>query len=677
MTKGLLNLSDCVGDPKFKTAVAFATFLHAVGKMNPAACTANAQTRSLFYGPSDYERQGAEYFRTGDFPLVGDDLRPAGTLQLPAVAAAFGVGMDFLTPIMASIALQGYFLEELKNIKQGKPIDAATIDYVQEVIKRGPPFEGPPLRCWVGMLLIVSISSLQAAQPFGMNRIMGLVPPAQGGPASLNASSEFFPWIANLSKQYRGRDTAQNLEVNTLGFLFANEILSVVDSTYGLVLRKLLNLAYNTAIGDPNVSFAITKKLQIVRDNQNQADAAAAAQPGPVEIVSFTSVAEEAGINVARVHVVETFWEMSLAKLYEPYMRNIARDMEGLQAVDLETLAVGGNLDTRIRSILDALAPVLDIIYKQYSGRQYPNYKLGIPRYNHNSLNHLRSVFFCAQVLLTTTFVELNSIKNSQIFMILLYSFLKSIGRVNERSGSNGPIQYNPNQYVEVFSEEIGAGGGAVAEAGNQSLPPQEAPDVPNLDKYDITSFTSVSSVIQYQILVSIAKKFGLTGDMSYQNSVYNLVVSPYQPNFENFNSNNAAEAKLINTGGMIAVGHYLDHCRPTTGYSQLDSKDKNVGDQIPGDLGTGQPWVTIFLNKWRNPAHFATWLDYKAFLHKKQYDILLATGYSPMGDAAIPIERSSGRRCSAAFSSGLTQEFIDLSYNFGQAWKIMLKNLT
>lgn len=498
-----------------------------------------------------------------------------------------------------------------------------------------------------------------------------------------NTVSINIPYFTNVSRFYPGNSIYYNNKHYIMKKLYNYMILFVnddfVDRTlteqiktnqhqalktdvYGIILYKLLTLTNVTTLLPITIDREIAQfRNLLTKISENEARVEDHVlnlynnnnKDNYAQIISNEEI--ETQFENKFVHVN---WDIFTAIKYEDYMKRIVLRLKYQLSnhEDLETI-VFTDIHDRVSQILEILKPILRIIIEEYSINQYPNVKVYPPRYNHNSLNHLRSVYFCAIVLLNTSFISHNNLSNTDIFLILLCSMFKSIGRVNETSGNNG-VNYDPSKYISIF-------------------PDQKVPDVSaaySLYNYPIAPFTAISSVIQYQVLHEIHKSFNLTKSQYYDTIVYSLVITPSETDglVETYGTNKNLN-KLIDISGMLAIGHYLDHCRPTTGYGQLDTKDElNIYN---GEKGTGQIWVREFLNRWKSPD-FQSWLMFKEFIFNKQKDIFERSGFKPnVNKQSISIKKSWSKRCINEFDRNPTQRIIELYKNFSSAWNVIFNN--
>jgi hypothetical protein len=324
------------------------------------------------------------------------------------------------------------------------------------------------------------------------------------------------------------------------------------------------------------------------------------------------------------------------------------------------------DMTKRIYNILLVLKPILKIIFEEFSSKNYPsifpNNKYIPPRLNHNGLNHLRQMFFCAFTMLNTSLISNLSMSNTDIFLILLCAYCKSIGRVNEGSPI-GTEPFTDDDFNNVFHQQ-------------KMIPPK-------CEKFTTRGIIEVipinSMLILDQILYNITDKFNLKNSQYYSNILYYGSFTPKYKSEDEITNITTNEELLLKISGLISVGHTLDHGRPTTGYSVLDVKPES---SIPGsdiqhlEKGQGDFWSSIFLNKWKD-YQYPDWQSMKTKFVKYQVDLFTASGYNKKVGARHDHEininwgkRFVNENMFSVKYNNMPQEFIELSNDFDLAWE-------
>lgn len=335
----------------------------------------------------------------------------------------------------------------------------------------------------------------------------------------------------------------------------------------------------------------------------------------------------------------------------------------------------------RVWHILKILKPILGAIIETYSMTQYPALKTYPARYNHNSLNHLRSVWYTAVFLANSGFT--NHLNNMDIFLLLLGSVFKSIGRTDESNAGPSARDYNMRDVLRPFQEH-----------GN--LPNQRWPALPPKCGYDFSTWTMpgtvvISMTIAYQVLCSISHQFPLQQSKYSETIVFTSGIIANDEMLARYDT--CQEMKdVVDSVSIMCMGHYLDHCRPTTRFSQLDTITNPVVRNNPFQGDTvgitdfnkplGQPWLKFLLERYdfQNDG----WHSFKQFWFDKQIDVLTRTGFQRIIDgpflqangrdhasigAAPSIEVDWGQRCGTLFDPTPTDLIVTLANSFDRAW--------
>ena len=341
----------------------------------------------------------------------------------------------------------------------------------------------------------------------------------------------------------------------------------------------------------------------------------------------------------------------------------------------------------RVWYVLKILKPIFCVIFEKYSMTQYPDWKMYPPRYNHNSLNHLRSVWYTAVFLSNSNFV--NSLNNMDIFLLLLGSIFKSIGRTDESNAGPSARDYDMKKVMKIFPKH-----------GN--LPKQIFPDFTKMcavvdgSVVDVSTFkfpgtVLISMCVAYQIMCSIQDSFPNLNRSKYINTfIFSSGVIADRAEMMNQYYNCLELKDFIDSASIMSLGHYLDHCRPTTRFSQLDTITNDVVPNNPYDGPAqkfnepkGQVWLKFFLEKYDFKEK--GWDKFKEYWFEKQKYILEKTKFEKIpggpflrndkkknieGTPVPDINVDWGQRCDTLFKRGPNEDIIHLATNFDVAWE-------
>lgn len=334
----------------------------------------------------------------------------------------------------------------------------------------------------------------------------------------------------------------------------------------------------------------------------------------------------------------------------------------------------------RVWYVLQILKPIFGAIFETYSMTQYPAVKTYPARYNHNSLNHLRSVWYTAVFLANSGFT--NDLNNMDIFLLLLGSVFKSIGRTDESNAGPSARDYNMRGVLQPFRRH-----------GN--LPDQRWPALPAECGYDFSTWTMpgtvvISMTIAYQVLCSISRHFPLQQSKYSETIVFTSGIIANDDMLTRYDT--CQEMKeVVDSVSIMCMGHYLDHCRPTTRFSQLDTITNPVVQNNPfhGDTQEvtnfnepkGQPWLRFLLERYDFQNN--GWYPFKQFWFNKQIYVLEQTGFEKLGGGPVlqtkrggpsigpapSIEVDWGQRCNTLFNPTPTVRIVTFANSFDRAW--------
>jgi len=268
---------------------------------------------------------------------------------------------------------------------------------------------------------------------------------------------------------------------------------------------------------------------------------------------------------------------------------------------------------TRVEYVLNLLKPIVHTIFDEYSNKQYPRENQKVPRINHNGLNHTRQMFFAAYILQHTNFIKMNNLNNSEIFWLLLASFCVGIGRYDESSHLMN-ITLTPAKFKTIFNHQ------------EQEILHKHTLIISNMQVNSLCIFASIINAVKKIIMCDAAiHRLGRPNLINCTTILHLSTIGPH----------NTTKKDYEDFFNFINIGHYLDHCRKTTGYSQLDSSKS--------------PWVMEFLRKYNEGMSD---IQIKEKYYTKMYQILELTGY--VRDTSIPnipYSETDDKRCHKYFS--------------------------
>jgi hypothetical protein len=231
-----------------KNVIAFAAFIHDIGKMaynkDKTIAYNNLRKKFIYYDVKDHMIYGAEYINSGVFPLYDENSKHVANININELFNVFNVPLRYKELIIMIIRLHwdfGNILKiynvELQRNSDPKKIDAViggvVNDYLNNIYTIMKPKDIESFRICVSSLLIVSIADNLATQPYGVNRINNKkIIPGSSGALSLNKHSTFFPFITNMSKNYKGWNLPVISNLYTRGIELSNKIYEYSSEFY-------------------------------------------------------------------------------------------------------------------------------------------------------------------------------------------------------------------------------------------------------------------------------------------------------------------------------------------------------------------------------------------------------------------------------------------------------------
>ena len=445
-------------------------------------------------------------------------------------------------------------------------------------------------------LVLVTIASYIAKQEhkefLNQNGINILHTTSTNTSLSLNISSKNYNYITNVSSTYVAQD--QRTHINNKEYLVQDTIQSLSYFFYELILNQ-----------GPNIKEAVDSTWESMHPYKSY----------------YTSKLNKFKTFIPAI-------DDSFKDVYAPYIESLSMIIASFGNNRRHKIVITDNFKesiillenenliyTRVEYVLNLLKPIVHTIFDEYSNKQYPGENSKVPRMNHNGLNHTRQMYFTAYILQNTNFIERNNLNNSEIFWLLLASFCVGIGRYNESKHVMN-IKLDRSTWNKVFS------GGETAVI---------------LHDHDLSiSNLQVNSLCIFGSIVNVVKKIFDFNIIMNKSTKTNLINANTILHLSTIGPHNTKSKDYEDFFNLINIGHYLDHCRRTTAYSQLDS--------------SRSPWVMEFLRKYNEGMDD---IQIKEYYYNKMYQILELTGYvRDKSIPDIPYSETDDRRCSKYFTS-------------------------
>ena len=224
-----------------KKLYAFTAFIHDIGKMKYVEMTKNLKTKKLLYNSVKYHPvYGYEYLMDlVPYYIVDNNLKETSKLDINKLLIDFGVNNNiYYRKCIALIILNHWDFggEYLKYYNISNRFLLAK-KYIRKVIDSDIAYKIniitniDTLYLIITGLMIVSLADIDASQAYGINNL--LIELSTKG--TLNAKSEYFPFLTNRPKLYRGVDLAKTY--GSMAFEFASFIISQVPNEYNEIIK--------------------------------------------------------------------------------------------------------------------------------------------------------------------------------------------------------------------------------------------------------------------------------------------------------------------------------------------------------------------------------------------------------------------------------------------------------
>ena len=224
-----------IGD-EFKRAIAFAAFIHDIGKMEPENHRENniyneKRDKYIYFDVPNHPRYGFDYImKTSNFPVYSNN-EIVSHIDIDNLFNQFGVNLKYKNLIADIILLHWGFGNSLKRLN-ANPGDLNQIlsEYSESFYETISPHvnNSVDFRFGIYALIVVSMSDILATQPYGMNRITKTRP----SPDNINKRSTNFPFISNITKNYKGINLPRISNLKTTGIRLASDLITNSEGFY-------------------------------------------------------------------------------------------------------------------------------------------------------------------------------------------------------------------------------------------------------------------------------------------------------------------------------------------------------------------------------------------------------------------------------------------------------------
>ena len=228
--KEFLNL-----DPEFKRAIAFAAFIHDIGKMEPENHRENniyneKRNKYIYFDVKNHPKYGYDYIMNNSQLSVYSYNKVISHINIDALFNEFKINLKYKNLIADIILLHWEFGDSLKTLNYKNDLNQVLFNYSNNFFEKTLKYINNSSDFKNGMyaLIIVSMSDILATQPYGINRIKNKLPPF----ADINKHSNNFPFISNITKNYKGINLTKISNLKTTGIMLASNLLNNSEAFY-------------------------------------------------------------------------------------------------------------------------------------------------------------------------------------------------------------------------------------------------------------------------------------------------------------------------------------------------------------------------------------------------------------------------------------------------------------
>lgn len=218
-----------------KKITAFIAFIHDIGKMFPIRIEGldseiaryNGERKVYVYNAIREHPLIGENYINGElpFPIMNNETNTvAEYMNINNLFNSFGLELDeedlLIYKQIASKLIGMHwdfgdrFVRPVNQDRSERNIQTRTnnfLNFVYTQVKNNLPVINEPVdfKIFITMLIVISLADILATQPFGVNRFENNPGEAE---AELNKRSVFFPFIKNVSKNYKGGPVSEGID---------------------------------------------------------------------------------------------------------------------------------------------------------------------------------------------------------------------------------------------------------------------------------------------------------------------------------------------------------------------------------------------------------------------------------------------------------------------------------
>ena len=227
LTGKIKKLGDGSSIPeKLKRIIVASGLIHDIGKMSPENCIMNInRNKYMYHAIKDHPEIGSRYFDIG-IPVLDENLQVKSRLMpsdilIEMVPDITDREIDIARDVVANHWAFSVDVIRLKNI------NASQSEYREAIKKYASIFDDSKDRILSAIAtMIVSISDVQASQPFTMDKLSSIS--SQSDISSI-MNSKLFPMIVSKPKIFRGGNLSDVLRIPDTGIEAMNDVLEYMQ----------------------------------------------------------------------------------------------------------------------------------------------------------------------------------------------------------------------------------------------------------------------------------------------------------------------------------------------------------------------------------------------------------------------------------------------------------------
>jgi hypothetical protein len=227
MKHGGVQMPNIPNKKELAKVTAFTGFIHDIGKMSGGVKKNDKTKKFIYFSIPTHPIIGSDYIGgVKKMPIFNTDLVQTGELNIDELFDKFGIDKSYKVLVAIVIHLHweiGPIIGQYNSDTDPKQVklqkySGLYLQKVAQIAKQAGITNPLQFQKIVYALVVVSLADIDAAQVFGFDRLKK----ANGVIDELNKRSEYFPFITNVPRKYRGGNLGEILGINTNGVELGN-----------------------------------------------------------------------------------------------------------------------------------------------------------------------------------------------------------------------------------------------------------------------------------------------------------------------------------------------------------------------------------------------------------------------------------------------------------------------